>query len=87
MIEVKQNEVDDIDHVVDEPAKVWRSCCLIVDRNMTVYLSQMLFATLILLFSCFQLIKYSDECNIASPYYSLISFLMGKLLSNILTTK
>ena len=84
MIEVKQAEVDVVD---DEPIKVWRSCCLVVDKNMIVYLSQMMFALLILLFSCFQLVKYSDQCNIASPYYSLISFLMGKLLSNILTTK
>ncbi len=85
MIEVKQNDIEDQKEEV--PSKVWKSCCLVVDRNMTVYLSQMTFATLILLFSCYQLVKYSDQCNIASPYYSLISFLMGKLLSNILTTK
>lgn len=70
-----------------EENKIWKSCCLVIDKNMVVYISQFIFSLSILGFSCFQLTKYSDQCNIASPYYSLISFLMGKLLSNILTTK
>lgn len=78
MIEVKQEE---------EEAHTWQSCCLTVDKNMIVYISQMIFSLCVLLFCCFQLSIYSDQCNIASPYYSMISFLMGKLLSNVLTTK
>ena len=81
MLEVKQDE----DEKTNDHA--WRSCCLTVDKNMMVYISQMIFSICILMFCCFQLSIYSDQCNIASPYYSIISFLMGKLLSNVLTTK
>jgi hypothetical protein len=89
MIEVKQieEEPEPAGAVTNDQLKVWRSCCLVADKNMIVYLSQMIFALMILLFSCFQLTKYSDQCNIASPYYSLISFILGKLLSSIVTAK
>jgi hypothetical protein len=89
MIEVKQIEEEPENGVPvsGDQLKIWRSCCLVVDKNMIVYLSQMMFALMILLFSCFQLNRYSDQCNIASPYYSLISFILGKLLSSIVTAK
>ena len=89
MIEVKQIE-EEPENGVPVPIhqlKIWRSCCLVADKKMIVYLSQMMFALMILLFSCFQLTKYSDQFNIASPYYSLISFILGKLLSSIVTAK
>lgn len=71
MLEVKQ------DNGEEENTKIWRSCCIMADKDMVVYLSQIGFSMGILGFSCFQLTKYSDQCNIASPYYSLISFSMG----------
>ena len=65
----------------------WRSCCITTDKNMIIYFSQMSITIIILVFSSIQLIKSEYDCNKSAPYLSLISFILGKLLSSISTTK
>ena len=88
---------DDIEHKVaveaqqwnfeSKDSRVWDSCCLRVEKNMVVYITQAFFSFCILAFCSFMLYEARGDCNKSSPYLSLISFLCGKLLSNILTTK
>ena len=70
---------------IQEPI-VWNSCCLRTDKKAVVYLSQILFAFCVLAFSCMMLIQSDGDCEQSSPYFSLISFLMGKLLSSVVDT-
>ena len=63
--------------------KIWRSCCLTIDRQATVYFGQLAFSFAVLGFSAAMLIAADGDCNKGSPYIGLISFLLGKLLSSV----
>jgi hypothetical protein len=71
---------------IENPA-VWSSCCLRTDRKAVIYLSQIAFAFSVLGFSCTMLVVSGGNCEQSSPYFSLISFLMGKLLSSVTDSK
>jgi len=70
-----------------QEAVVWNSCCLRTDKRAVVYLSQIGFAFCVLGFSCTMLVVSKGDCEQSSPYFSLISFLLGKLLSSVVDTK
>jgi hypothetical protein len=63
----------------------WRSCCLSTDKHVVVYISQLVFSTLVFGFCCIMLVQANGECEASSPYLGLISFLLGKLLSVVAT--
>ena len=67
--------------------ETWDSCCFRVEKNMVVYITQTLFSFCILVFCAFMLHNADGDCNRASPYLSIVSFLLGKLLSSVMTTK
>lgn len=74
--EVKNNSND---HEEDS----WRSCCLRTDRQMVVYIGQILFSFAILGFSGIMLYKADGNCEKSSPFIGLISFVLGKVLSSV----
>ena len=65
----------------------WVSCCIETDRGAVVYFGQLTFSILVLFFCCGMLLTSNGECNKSSPYISIISFLLGKLLSNVVDSK
>jgi len=65
---------------------VWESCCLRINSHAFAYIGQLLISILILTFSFIQLIYSDGDCNKSAPYIGLISFLMGKLLSSVMTS-
>lgn len=83
MIEVKQNIPEDI-----EPPKsrILRSCCFNLDRDCVSYMGQISFATLTLCFCAFMLVKANGSCEQSSSYINIISFMLGKILSSIMTS-
>lgn len=61
----------------------WKSCCLRTDRQMVVYIGQILFSFAVLSFSGVMLYVADGSCEKSSPYIGLISFLLGKILSSV----
>ena len=68
----------------EEPPE-WRSCCLTVDKNAMVYLTQSLLSVMVLAFSASMLVYADGDCDKSSPYIGLISFILGKILSTVIT--
>ena len=66
-----------------EEEVTWKSCCLRTDRQAVVYLGQLSFSLTIVAISTTMLILADGDCNKSSPYISLLSFLLGKLLSQV----
>ena len=74
----------EIQHDFKEEVEVtWKSCCLRTDRQAVVYLGQLSFSLSVLGISCAKLILADGDCSKSSPYISLIAFLLGKLLSQV----
>ena len=73
----------EITHDLTQEETTWKSCCLRSDRQLVVYLGQLSFSLSVLGISCAMLIVADGDCNKASPYISLIAFLLGKLLSQV----
>lgn len=69
-----------------EKVQVWRSCCFQTDPHMCSYIGQLSTSFLILGFSFIMLIKANGSCEQSSPYIGLISFLLGKLLSSVMSS-
>lgn len=65
---------------------VWESCCIRTDAHAIVYFGQLLISIIILAFSFIMLIKADGNCEKSSAYIGLISFLMGKLLSSVMSS-
>ena len=73
----------EITHDLTQEETTWKSCCLRSDRQLVVYLGQLSFSLSVLGISCAMLIVADGDCNRSSPYISLIAFLLGKLLSQV----
>ena len=58
----------------------WKSCCLTVDRAMCMYAVQFSLALCVLSFSGVMLALSAGNCEKSSPYFSLISFVIGSFL-------
>ena len=67
-----------------EEGTTWKSCCLQTDRQALVYFGQLSFSLTIVAVSTTMLILAEGDCNKSSPYISLLSFLLGKLLSQVI---
>jgi hypothetical protein len=65
----------------------WRSCCFTLDKGCIAYFSQLIFSLSTLSFCAIMLIKANGECNQSSPYINIISFMLGKILSSVLSSK
>lgn len=69
-----------------EKQEVWESCCLRVDPHGIAYFGQYTISLLVLGVSTYMLIKADGDCNKSSPYIGLISFLLGKILSSVVSS-
>ena len=76
------NETD----IKDNKKEMWESCCVRTNPHAIAYIGQLLISILILTFSFIQLIYSEGDCNRSAPYIGLISFLMGKLLSSVMSS-
>lgn len=65
----------------------WRSCCFTIEKNFVAYLGQFIFSMSVLSFCGIMLIKHDGDCSMSSPYINIISFMMGKILNNVLSSK
>ena len=59
------------------PNRLWRSCCVELDKQAVVYFAQIGIGVAVLSFSAVQLLRSNFECSESSPYLSLISFIVG----------
>lgn len=82
MIEIKQNEKD-IDIDIDDPNKVWRSCCFNLNSHCVSYAGQFIFSMSTLFFCAYMLVRANGSCEQSSSYINIISFMLGKILSSI----
>lgn len=70
----------------DKKEEVWKSCCFTLSPHGVVYCGQF-FISLIIIGVCFyMLILAEGDCNRSAGYLSLLSFLLGKLLSTVATS-
>ena len=73
----------EITHDLAQEEGLWRSCCLQTDREAVVYLGQLSFS-LSVSGICTTMLNLADgNCEKSSPYISLIAFLLGILLSQV----
>ena len=72
--------------IKDDKKIMWESCCIRTNPHAIAYIGQLLISIIILAFSFIMLIKANGNCEQSSPYIGLISFLMGKLLSSVMTS-
>ena len=88
MIAEELETLSKIIHINDkkEEPPEWRSCCLTVDKNAMMYLTQSLLSVMVLAFSASMLVYADGDCDKSSPYIGLISFILGKILSTVITS-
>jgi len=65
---------------------VWKSCCFDVSPQGVAYTGQFLTTGFVLSISTYFLIQADGDCNKSSPYIGLISFVMGKILSSVISS-
>jgi len=71
----------------DNNSETWRSCCFLLDKGCIAYFSQLIFSLCTLGICTVMLIKFDGQCDKSSPYINLMSFMLGKLLNSVLTSK
>jgi hypothetical protein len=76
--EIKENE--------EKKGRGWRSCCFELDSHMVAYVGQFTFSMSVLGFCALMLIKADGSCEQSSSYINIISFMMGKILSTVMTS-
>ena len=59
------------------PNRLWRSCCVEIDKQAVIYFAQITIGVAVLAFSAVQLLRSNFECNQSAPYLGLISFIIG----------
>jgi len=58
---------------------LWRSCCLITDRRMIVFFSQLIIGISVISFSFIQLVR-NDDCESNQLYVGLVTMIIGIFL-------
>jgi hypothetical protein len=62
--------------------RIWRSCCLRMDRGIVILLSQMSIGMATLTVCAIQLIRSDFNCVAATPYFNILSIVVGFFLGN-----
>jgi hypothetical protein len=71
----------------DIPEKaIWRSCCFQLDPRCLAYAGQFTISMTVLGISTYMLLQADGDCNKSSPYIGIISFLLGKILSTVVSS-
>jgi hypothetical protein len=68
---------ENVHNVVDD--NLWRSCCLVTDRRMIVFISQLVIGLSVISFSFVQLIR-QDQCESNQLYIGLVTMIIGIFL-------
>lgn len=84
MIQEIKYEVKEEEH---KEQKAWRSCCFELEPHCVAYISQFIFSTSVFGFCAVMLMQAEGDCNKSAPYINIISFMLGKILSSVLTSK
>ena len=74
----------EITHDLTPEEGLWRSCCLRTDRQAVVYLGQLIFSLSVLGICTMMLVLADGNCEKSSGYISMISFLAGRILSQVI---
>lgn len=78
--------MDEVNLEVKEERHGWKSCCFELDSHMVAYVGQFVFSMSVLGFCSVMLIKANGSCEQSSSYINIISFMMGKILSTVMTS-
>jgi hypothetical protein len=68
---------ENVHNVVDD--NLWRSCCLVTDRRMIVFFSQLVIGLSVISFSFVQLVR-QDQCESNQLYVGLVTMIIGIFL-------
>jgi hypothetical protein len=68
-----------VDRDDKENDNIWRSCCLVVDKRMIVFISQLVIAFAVISFSFVQLAR-SEDCESNQLYVGLVTMIIGIFL-------
>lgn len=79
-VEVKPEVKEDKEH------KIIRSFCFEVDPHAMAYLGQMFVTVSVLAISTFFLYEANGSCEKSSPWIGIISFVLGKILSSVVSS-
>ena len=82
---VKKDDDSDISDDIPEKA-IWRSCCFQLDPRCLAYAGQFTISMTVLGISTYMLLQADGDCNKSSPYIGIISFLLGKILSTVVSS-
>ena len=66
---------------------VWRSCCFQLSPNGVAFGGQLTVTIIVLAISTLMLVKADGDCNRSAPYFSMISFMLGKILSSVISSQ
>lgn len=61
---------------LEERKKVWKSGCLIIDRNAVVFFSTLFISLIVITFCIFKL-THSDSCEAQNTYIGLLTLVLG----------
>ena len=67
--------------------KIWKSCCFQLEAKCVILSLQYTFSLCVLGVATMMVIKADGDCNKVSPWVNIISFMMGKILSTVVTDK
>ena len=76
--------MEEVKYTQEEDQGSWRSCCLRTDRQAVVYLGQLIFSLSVLGICTMMLVLADGNCEKSSGYISMISFLAGRILSQVI---
>lgn len=82
MLNQEINTVPTLESVTsDEDKNSWRSCCFSVDKNATVFISQLSVCIIVICFCMYQLL-HSKSCEKDSLYSGLLTLILGIIIPN-----
>ena len=79
--------VEDNEEQPTPPPDVWRSCCFQLSPPGVAYCGQFTVTVMVLAISTYMLIRADGDCNKSSPFIGLISFMLGKILSSVISSQ
>ena len=77
VIHTQKNPVDE-DHEHD--TRLWKSCCLSCDREVTLYLTKTFFSLSVLVFAMYSIASNKDPCKDLSFPTGLICTVLGSYI-------
>lgn len=83
MLEAK---VEEVEYNEQQNNRSWKSCCFELDSRFIAYLGQFIFSMSLLTFCAYMLVKFDGACDKSSAYVNILSFMLGKILSSVISS-